>query len=241
MQQQIFGCLKDTLSILIVLKDPTVVKKIIRFIQPTYIYNITIVNSVKGAQEVLDKERVHLCLLGSEFKEFAIINKYLYTSFIIFVIDDINYHEIFNYVKLGVKTLIDKGSINFSLIKIINHFSLRNVINPFYRRGFEDILSVSTEKLIERNPSGVTDWASDCGISERQLRWIWNIRFKVKTRIVLFIYKIYKTAFDVKNPLDKKTFEQLTFFFISHKNEIIDYINYLQLKDVPVYKMFFQS
>ena len=221
-----FSFLKESISILLILKDVSIIKKISCVFQSASFYKIETVEFISEAKEYLYKKRYHICILDNEFRDFSIIKEFPFTSFVIMVSKEIDCHDAFNFAKVGVKILIDQYDINSNLLKAINRLSVINLINPVYKDDSTDRISIITKALIEKRPKNSTEWARECKITDRQLRHLWNIHFKIETKIVLFIYRLYDFVLNgTKETLIPKNCDQLITYFLLNKNKILGHIN----------------
>jgi hypothetical protein len=99
--------------------------------------------------------------------------------------------------ELGARALVAKSAnIDYpEFTRLVNRHALASIINPRYRIGGKDPLSVSTAVLFEKSPEFVTGWALEMGVTDRELRYIWKKKLGANAKIILFIYQVYRRAF----------------------------------------------
>ena len=97
---------------------------------------------------------------------------------------------------------------------------------------------MSTMVLFEKSPEMVTQWAVDMGITDRELRYIWTKGLGANTKIILFMYTLFKNAFTffekchqtgdisslTKECLKSDSYRRMEEYFHMHRSTICDYL-----------------
>lgn len=246
-----FYFLEKTVNALLVDDDPGILSMLVETVAPLRLYNINTATSTRKAQPFLEPGgRIHMCVLDLGLADVRDDEFYLlksYSKLVPFVVltGALSAGKGFAAGQLGAKDVIQKGPgfDLFGFVKRMNHLTLLHIINPRYRPEAKDSLNQSTKVLFEKSPEFVTDWAVEMGITDRELRYIWKRNLGANAKIILFIYQVYRRAFDYyeKNLLDTRPsgrgadelpryhaddYRRMEEYYHLHRSTICDYLAY---------------
>lgn len=246
-EREPFYYLDKLVNVLFLDDDPEILSLLSDIFKPICPYSINSVATAQQAEKILSlPPRTHLCVLDlgiTDIKndDFFLLKQFgSRVSFIIFT-GRPSPSKGFEANTLGAKAVIEKtGEFdNINFLKIVNHFSLLNIINPKHSSIINDSLSVSTDLLFEKSPHFVSQWAQLMGMTDRSLRHIWTKNLGANAKIILSTYQMFETAFNyfekfeqdsenykIKKNLQSSTYRRLEEFFHIHKSTITDFIAY---------------
>jgi CheY-like chemotaxis protein len=241
-ERQPYYYLDGLLNLLVVDDDPGIRSLVANLLSPVRLYSVKTVSSASEALNILKQpSRVHLCLfdLGLcdiENDEYFLLRKFAArTSFVVFT-GSTSPAKGWTARDLGARDIIEKSpelDLEYFLKKINRH-ALMTVINPAVRLT-NDSLSASTAVLFNKSPGNVSRWASEMGITDRELRHLWSTHLGANAKIILSIYQIFTSAFAwyeknangaaarMQRPSSDSRLEE---YYHMHRSTINDFISY---------------
>jgi DNA-binding NarL/FixJ family response regulator len=239
-----FYFLDNSISILLVDDDPGVRALVQEVLKPVRLYQVCGVSSSREAEERLKTpERTHVCVLDlglsdRENDEFYLLRKFgRRVSFVVFT-GSTSPAKGFTARSLGAREIVEKTPrLDMpTFVKCINRQSLLNILNPRYT-VVHDTVGQSTELLVEKAPTTVSQWAIQMGITDRELRHIWRKNLGANAKIILSISQIFSAAFSYYEHQiaatdsaaaarlhNVHTYRRLEEYYHCHKSTITDFI-----------------
>jgi ActR/RegA family two-component response regulator len=201
-ETQPYYFLDRSVHLLIVDSDQKTVRMLLDGLQPARLYSAQTANTARKAQPVLEgTERQHVCIMELGIAdirgdEFFLMKKFQrHVSFVVLT-GAASPAKGFMARQLGAKALAEKsGDFDFGkFFSAVSRNALLAIVNPRYREDGKDPLTHSTDVLFEKSPETVTQWAIEMGVTDRELRYIWTKALGANTKIILFIYQVYRKA-----------------------------------------------
>lgn len=241
-----FYFLDKQISILLVDDDPGVLGMLSDVFSPLGLYDVQCASSARQAEEQLrSAKRTHSCVLDlgiDDIKgdEFFLLKKFgNRASFVIFTGRQSS-SKGFDAHRFGAKAVVEKSG-EFDqpgFLKIVDHCSLLNIINPKYTGG-KGSLNVSTDVLFEKSPRFVSQWAQLIGLTDRALRLVWTKNLGANAKIILSMHDMFRASFDYYETLVKsgevaalasvpppQSYRRMEEYFHIHKSTITDFVSY---------------
>lgn len=196
--------LSGTINLLIVEDEPLSLGPALEFLESIPLISFKVVNSSSAALcEFKSGKRYHLCITDLGISdvngdEFFLVRQFSNNCSIIVLTGSKSPLKGAQCIQCGARAVIEKG-ISFNIreyFDILRKGILLNVIDCHYSELRSDVLSPAVEILLEKNPSSVTEWADHLRISDRQLRNLWHNGSGYSAKHILFLYNLYRNAFD---------------------------------------------
>jgi DNA-binding response OmpR family regulator len=247
--RQPYYYLERTANVLLVDDDQAVLKSLEGALQSLRFFTVQTATSTRKALTFFERgERIHLCvfdlgLTDVKDDEFYLLRAYRRLAPFVVLTGSPSAEKGFTAGKLGAKSVIQKGG-QFSVgkfLKTVNHHLLLHIINPRFNPEATDSLTVSTTTLFDKSPAFVTDWAIEMGITDRELRYIWKKNLGANSKIILFVYHVYRHAFaymercfadgphdgNGADPgVDNDEYRRMEEYYHLHRSTICDYLAY---------------
>ena len=190
--------------------------------------------------------QTHVCLLDLGLKdldndEYILIKKYFpKVSFVIVTARDSIEHG-FQSAACGACAVLKKP-IDFkkgNFLNVINRAFFRSLIMPENPNKCKPVIRDAVEAFISTHNSSVSEWAKSIGIDERYLRMVWTDCYGYQPKLVVWLNKIYRSAFSYYTNIFKSQInpgisscsspeehapeedtKQLSLFYFNHKSVI---------------------
>lgn len=166
-------------------------------------------SNASNAQQIIQSDRViHLCILDLGIDdinndEFYLLRKFSKKIPFIIMSGSADIERAFIATNLGAVGMIAKPPHIFSkkFWSILSEVFLDRKILPDMSGSFNPSLKECCNIIKTNLPEAVSDWAVLANISDAYLRKLWNECFTISPKHVLFLYKIYKQAFEYFNAI----------------------------------------
>jgi CheY-like chemotaxis protein len=210
-----FEFLSGTINLLVVEDEPFSLGPALEFLESIPLISYKVVNSSSAAlSEFKSGNRYHLCITDLGISdvngdEFFLVRQFSKECSIIVLTGSKSPLKGAKCIQCGARAVIEKG-ISFNLreyFSILKKCILLNIVDSRHNEFSNDALSPAVEVLFEKNPASVTEWADFLRISDRQLRNLWHNSSGFSAKHVLFLYGLYRNAF---NYYEKLLFEPKT-------------------------------
>ncbi|MFP4164228.1 MAG: response regulator [Chitinispirillaceae bacterium] len=232
-----YGYLNGTLRVLVVEDDQTSAFLVNDILSFAPLYFVEQVSTCTSASDKLSSaSRYHVAVLDLGIRdvhndEFHILKQFSKeVSVIVFTGSDSPRKGAWSMI-LGAKAVVEKGASldAFDFFRTVNRCALINIINRSYTEtGGSGTLWTATRVLLEKKPATVNEWAEMMGITDRQLRNVWNTGGLPGARNVIFLHQLYSRAFsfyensfngasDQSKLLESNEYQRFTEYYLTHR------------------------
>lgn len=172
------------------------------------LYKIYKALNAKEADTIIKSKRIHLCTLDFGINDLQSDEYYLLKQHgpeIPFVIisgsNDIE--RAFKASTLGAAALLAKPvlMIDHRYWNSLQTSFLDNTILPLFPSNVNPILKELRSIIQQDLPESVSEWAAKANVTDSYLRKIWGECTSSSPKMLLFLYKMYKSAFEWFNAL----------------------------------------
>ncbi|MBD3345643.1 MAG: hypothetical protein GF401_11335 [Chitinivibrionales bacterium] len=169
------------------------------------LYKLIWVENARDASKALyAKKDCHVCIMdfgiGDQyFNEFSLLTRFAKRTSFIICSSEMTIEQSFVIRDYGVKAVVKKDSTHSvaKLKKLVKKAVLCNLFNPSYDFLIpHNVPGNITKTLFDTNPTSVSEWARNAGISESYLRRICKDCCKQSPKNALALHRKYSAAID---------------------------------------------
>lgn len=229
---RIFAPIEKTISILIVDDDPFLLETFKEIISEHPLCIAKTADSSKAAKRAFSSDSpIHMCFLDLGLTdinndEYYILRQYARKVPIIIISGATNIKRSFIASQLGAVDLFTKPVKLWELLfwnRLCTLF-LEYRILPGLTIQPNTMLSHCCRVLHEENPKSVNEWAAKANITPKYLRILWKECCGHQPKHVLFMYELYKNAFEYYNTILQEEATKCV-IPIQRKQTILEYTN----------------
>lgn len=240
-----YSCIQKSVSILFIDDDQNQLEFYDDIFGSYPLYSVLKSSSAECARKIIDSNKpVHLCILDLGISdinndEFYLLRKYSKKIPFIIMSGSADIERAFEASKLGAAGMIAKPPDIFSpkLWNTISEIFLNKTILPDLSESVNPLLKECCSIIKNRLPESVSDWANLLCITDAYLRKLWSDCFSFSPKHVLFLYSLYKKAFDYYNAVllthigEKSTTQIVNPDVIEHRRTMNYYLQNKEMLD----------